>query len=213
MRLVFLGPPGAGKGTQADRLRDERGLNHLSTGDLLRAAVAAGTELGTQAKTFMDAGELVPDGVIVGMVREKLDTDGSDNFLLDGFPRTAGQAEALDVMLSDIDVALDHVLLLDVPRDELMTRLAGRWLCKACGKSYHKTFAPYDGAPCESGDGQCDLYQRDDDKPEAIATRLDGYESQTQPLIEYYRTAGLLREIDGNQSPDAVYEQISAATS
>jgi len=161
----------------------------------------------------MDAGELVPDAVIVGMVGEKLDADGTDNFLLDGFPRTDGQAKALDEMLGDLGVSLDHVLLLAVPRDELMTRLAGRWLCKACGKSYHETFAPYGGEPCESGADACELYQRDDDKPEAIANRLDGYESQTAPLIEYYRSAGILREIDGNQSPDAVYEQINAATS
>ena len=210
--MVFLGPPGAGKGTQAERLKADLGLNHLSTGDLLRAAVAAGSELGTEAKKFMDAGELVPDAVIIGMVREKLDSDGSENFLLDGFPRTEGQAEALDAMLTELDAPLDHVLLLDVPRDELMTRLAGRWLCRSCGKSFHETFAPHDPSTCEE-DATCELYQRDDDKPDAIAARLESYDRQTAPLISYYRTAGILREIDGNQSPDAVYEQIHSATS
>jgi len=158
----------------------------------------------------MDAGELVPDDVIVGMIRERLDSDGAHDFLLDGFPRTDAQAEALDEMLGQLGAALDAVLLLEVPRQALMTRLSGRWLCKKCGRSFHEVFAPYNGEPCEEG-GTCALYQRDDDTPEAIATRLDGYQKQTAPLIGYYRDAGLLREIDGDQDPDAVYAQISAA--
>jgi adenylate kinase len=174
--------------------------------------VAAGTPLGKDAKRYMDAGELVPDEVIVGMIRERLDADGADDFLLDGFPRTDAQAEALDGMLAELGTGLDAVLLLEVPREALMTRLSGRWLCTKCGRSYHEVFAPYGGEACEKG-GSCELYQRDDDKPEAIANRLDGYEKQTAPLIGYYREAGLLREIDGDQDPDAVYAQISAALS
>jgi adenylate kinase len=208
--LVFLGPPGAGKGTQAERLKVDLGLNHLSTGDLLRAAVAAGTPLGKDAKRYMDAGDLVPDEVIVGMIRERLDVDGADDFLLDGFPRTDAQARALDEMLGDLGTGLDGVILLSVPRGALMERLTGRWLCRKCGRSYHESFAPYAGEPCEKG-GSCDLYQRDDDTPEAIANRLDTYDAQTAPLISYYRDAGLLREIDGDQPPEGVYGQIAAA--
>jgi adenylate kinase len=158
----------------------------------------------------MDAGELVPDEVMVGMIRERLGADGADDFLLDGFPRTDAQAKALDEMLGDLGAALDAVLLLAVPREALTARLSGRWLCKKCGRSFHEVFAPYNGESCEKG-GTCELYQRDDDKPEAIANRLDGYEKQTAPLIGYYRDAGILREIDGDQDPDAVYAQISAA--
>ena len=176
----------------------------------MRAAVAAGTPLGQDAKRYMDAGELVPDEVMVGMIRERLAADGVDDFLLDGFPRTDAQAQALDGMLAELGAGLDHVLLLEVPRDALMTRLSGRWLCRKCGRSYHETFAPYGGEPCEQG-GTCDLYQRDDDTPDAIATRLDGYESQTAPLIGYYRERGVLRTIDGDRNPDEVYDQISAA--
>lgn len=172
--------------------------------------MAAGTPLGQDAKRYMDAGELVPDDVMVGMIRERLDSDGADDFLLDGFPRTDAQANALDSMLAELDARLDTVLLLEVPREALMTRLAGRWLCKKCGRSFHEVFAPYNGEPCEKG-GACELYQRDDDTPEAIANRLDGYEKQTAPLIGYYRDSGILRVIDGDQDPDAVYAQIRAA--
>lgn len=162
----------------------------------------------------MDAGDLVPDAVVVGMIRERLEGGASENFLLDGFPRTHAQAEALDAMLGDLGIGLDAVLLLAVPREPLMARLTGRWLCRDCGRSFHDTFAPYAGAgddPCPSNGGECTLYQRDDDKAEAISNRLDTYDAQTAPLIDYYRDAGLLREIDGDQSQDEVREQITAA--
>jgi adenylate kinase len=184
-------------------------LEHLATGDLLRAAVAAGTDLGNEAKGYMDAGDLVPDAVVVGMIRERLE-GGVSSFLLDGFPRTLPQAEALDAMLRELGIGLDAVLFLSVPRDALMTRLAGRWLCRKCGRSYHEAFAPYAGEACEEG-GTCDLYQREDDRPEAVANRLDTYEAQTAPLIDYYRDRGLLVEIDGDRAPDAVTAQIDAA--
>lgn len=173
--------------------------------------MAAGTPLGRDAKRYMDAGDLVPDTVMVGMIRERLDEDGADDFLLDGFPRTAAQAEALDLMLAELGTALDGVVLLAVPREALMERLTGRWMCRTCGRSFHETFAPYGGEPCESGADRCELYQRDDDKPAAIENRLDTYDAQTAPLIAYYSGAGLLREIDGARDPDAVYAQIAAA--
>ncbi|HEY6547979.1 MAG TPA: nucleoside monophosphate kinase, partial [Vicinamibacteria bacterium] len=165
-RLILLGPPGAGKGTQAERLRDEYHLQHLATGDLLRAAVAADSELGREAKRYMDAGELVPDAVVVGMIRERLSESATGAFLLDGFPRSVPQADALDRMLTDLDFPLDGVISIAVPNDELVRRLAGRWICRRCGRSVHEVFNPYDGSPCPDGDGteKCDLYQRDDDK-------------------------------------------------
>ncbi len=175
----------------------DRGLLHVSTGDLLRAAVAAGTPLGLEAKASMDAGDLVPDGVVIGMIREAL-ADRTDDFMLDGFPRTVMQAEALDGMLSDVGAPLDAVISFAVPRDELVRRLAGRWICRGCGRSFHETSNPYDDAPCATTGDACDLYQRDDDRAEAVATRLDVYEMHTAPLIEYYRSRGLLRDLDGS---------------
>jgi adenylate kinase len=181
----------------------------MSTGDMLRQAIADGTTLGVEAKVFMDAGDLVPDRVMIGMIRERLDGDAA-NFLLDGFPRTLAQAEALDQMLSDVGAPLDAVLSLAVSRDELVRRLAGRWLCRRCGRSYHEVFSPYDPeVPCEKG-GRCDLYQRDDDRSEAVANRLSVYDDQTAPLIDYYRGRGLLREVDGEGGQDEVHGQITA---
>jgi adenylate kinase len=211
---VFLGPPGAGKGTQAERLKGDLDLEHLATGDLLRAAVKAGTDLGREAKRFMDAGDLVPDAVVVGMIRERLEAGAADRFLLDGFPRSVGQAEALDAMLGELDAPLDGVLLLAVPREELVRRLAGRWLCRKCGRSFHEAFAPYRGGdadPCPTDGGACELYQRDDDTPATVENRLNVYDQQTAPLIDYYRRRELLREVDGRRSPDEVYGQIKAA--
>ncbi len=206
---MLFGPPGAGKGTQAEFLK-ERGLLHLSTGDLLRAAVAQGTPLGLEAKTYMDAGDLVPDAVVIGMIRDAL-SGRTDDYMLDGFPRTIAQAEALDAMLAEVGAPLDNVISFEVPRDELMRRLAGRWICRGCGRSFHEVSNPYDGSPCSATGGQCELYQRDDDRAEAVANRLDVYEAQTAPLIEYYRSRGLLRDIDGSQPLEAVQAQVVEA--
>ncbi len=211
-RLALFGPPGAGKGTQAERLREDLNLLHLATGDLLRAQVAAGTSLGLEAKKHMDAGGLVPDEVVIGMIREALSSQ-SDGFLLDGFPRTVAQAEALGAMLDELDAPLEAVISLAVPNDELTRRLGGRWICRRCGRSFHETSNPYDGSPCPEGDGTepCDLYQRDDDKPEAVAARLETYATQTAPVAEYYTSAGLLREVDGTGTLDEVYARIRSA--
>ncbi|MGE0026246.1 MAG: adenylate kinase [Thermoleophilia bacterium] len=211
-RLILLGPPGAGKGTQAERLRDEFGLLHLSTGDLLRAAVAEGSDLGREAKRYMDAGELVPDAVVVGMIREKISAPDVGGFLLDGFPRSVPQADALDRMLADLGLPLDAVVSIAVSRAELVRRLAGRWICRRCGRSFHEVFNPYPGDPCPKGSGgeTCDLYQREDDRPETVENRLSVYDAQTAPLIDYYRSRGLLSEVDGERSPDEVHDQIVA---
>jgi adenylate kinase len=205
---VFLGPPGAGKGTQAERLKSEFGLTHLSTGDMLRQAVGDGTTLGREAKVFMDAGDLVPDRVMIGMIRERLE-GATGNFLLDGFPRTLPQAEALDEMLAEVGAPLDAVLSITVSRDELVRRLAGRWLCRTCGRSWHEVFAPH--TPDEQCEplGGCNLYQRDDDRAEAVANRLNVYDEQTAPLIAYYRSRGLVHEVDGERTQDEVNGQIS----
>jgi adenylate kinase len=171
--------------------------------------VAEGTELGREAKRYMDAGELVPDSLVVGLIRERLTSDGTD-FLLDGFPRSVPQADALDALLDELGLALDAVISINVSRDELVRRLAGRWICRRCGRTFHEVFNPYPGDPCPAGGGECDLYQRDDDKPETVKHRLSVYEEQTAPLIDYYRSRGLLREVDGERPPDEVYAQIAS---
>ena len=206
---MLFGPPGAGKGTQAERLRGELGLQHISTGDMLRQEVAEGTELGVEARRNIDAGNLVPDDVVIAMIRGRL--AGADGFLLDGFPRTIPQAEALEAMLEALDAPLDAVVSLMVPRDELIRRLSGRWLCRKCGRAYHEVSEPYDGGPCPSGGGQCELYQRDDDRPETVAHRLDVYERDTRPLAEHYRARSILKEIDGTGTTDEVHARITSA--
>jgi adenylate kinase len=172
--------------------------------------VAQGTALGLEAKRHMDSGGLVPDEVVIGMIRGRLSGAAAAAYLLDGFPRTLPQAEALDATLRDLDAPLDAVLLLCVPRAELVRRLAGRWICRRCGRSYHEAFAPYSGEECGEG-GTCDLYQRADDRAEAVENRLSTYEAQTEPLVGYYRERGLLREIAGDRGQDEVYGQIRAA--
>lgn len=167
--------------------------------------------MGLEAKKYMDAGDLVPDEVVVGIIRDRMTGDTVNNFLLDGFPRTLPQAEALDEMLTGLDAPVDHVLSLEVPRDDLVSRLAGRWLCRKCGRSFHEKFAPYQDEPCSKDGDRCDLYQRDDDKAEAVENRLNVFAAQTEPLVEYYDKAGLLRRIDGGKAQDEVYEQIRSA--
>jgi adenylate kinase len=211
MNLILLGPPGAGKGTQAERLSGDFGIPHIATGDILRAQVAEGTELGRQAKRYMDAGELVPDDVIIGMITERIaEGDARDGFLLDGFPRNRHQAEALSEALESEGRHLTAVLLIEVPDEVVVRRLAGRRVCvKNPSHIYHVDFDP------PKHEGVCDqdgsrLIQRDDDREETIRHRLEVYHSQTEPLIEFYDGSGLLRRFDGTRSPDEVHARIRA---
>jgi adenylate kinase len=211
LNLILLGPPGAGKGTQAERLREDFALPHISTGDMLRAEVAAGSDLGLAAKRYMDAGDLVPDEVIVGMISKRVrEPDANEGFLLDGFPRNAEQADALAKALEDLGRRLSAALLFEVPDDELVRRLAGRRVCvKNPSHIYHVEFDP------PKHEGVCDqdgsrLMQRDDDKEETIRRRLEVYHSQTEPLIEHYDEAGMLRRFDGTRDPDEVHTRIRA---
>jgi adenylate kinase len=211
LNLILLGPPGAGKGTQAERLREDFSLPHISTGDILRAEVAEGSELGRKAKRFMDAGELVPDEVIVEMITRRLGAgDARDGFLLDGFPRNAEQADALAEALEGLERRLTAALLIEVPDDEVVRRLAGRRVCvKNPNHIYHVEFDP------PKHEGVCDqdgsrLIQRDDDKEETIRRRLQVYHSQTEPLIDHYDRAGLLRRFDGMRNPEEVHAHIRA---
>lgn len=211
MRLVLLGAPGAGKGTQAILLAERRGYSHVSTGALLRAAIQNGTELGRRAKEYMDRGELVPDELVLAMVRELLRRPGfGEGFILDGFPRTLPQAEALDQMLAELDLRLDRVINIDVPTAELVARLAGRRVCKNCPASYHVIFNP-PRVPevCD----QCGsaLVQRPDDREETVLNRLSVYENQTRPLIDYYRRQGLLADVVGSGEVEAIYGRILEA--
>ena len=211
LNLILLGPPGAGKGTQADRLQADFGLPHISTGDMLRAQVAAGSELGLQAKRYMNAGELVPDELIVSMIGERIVArDAREGFLLDGFPRNSSQAEALAAKLAELDRRLTAVLLIEVPDEMLIKRLAGRRVCtKNPSHIYHVEMDP------PKHEGVCDqdgarLIQRDDDQEETIRRRLEVYHDQTAPLVDYYEQAGLLRRFDGLRSPEEVQRRIRA---
>jgi adenylate kinase len=207
--VVLLGAPGSGKGTQAERIVARYGLPHVSTGDMLRSALAKGTEMGREAKRYMDAGELVPDEVVIGVVRDRLAEDDTHaGFLLDGFPRTLEQAGRLDALLGDAGRGLTHVIQLDVPEDELVERLAGRRLCRSCGKGYHVVFDPprVEGV-CDACGGE--LYQRADDNEETVRNRLAVYRAQTEPLVEYYRARGLLgTAYGGGKMPDEVFDQV-----
>ena len=208
MRLVMLGPPGAGKGTQAKRLAERLGVPHISTGDILRSAAAAGTRLGKEARRFMDDGGLVPDPVMVGLVEERLaQPDADGGFILDGFPRTVGQAEALDAILVKGGKPLDAVLRIAVPRDELVRRLAGRRICGDCGTMFQVAIDQSPNGRCTSCGGP--LLQRDDDRVETVGRRMEVYERETAPLVGHYREKGLLREVVGAGTRDEVFQRIA----
>lgn len=209
MNLYLLGLPGAGKGTQASRIQEALDIPHISTGDMFRAAMKNETPLGKKAKSFMDAGDLVPDEVTNGIVAERLDQDDTtDGFLLDGFPRTIPQAEVLEQILSDQDRQLDAAIYIKVDKSILMERLTGRFICSNCGETYHKLYNP----PQE--DGVCDVcggtefHQRDDDKPETVKKRIEVNEEQTNALVDFYQEKGILRVIDGQQASDDVFADI-----
>jgi adenylate kinase len=209
LNLILLGPPGSGKGTQGERLQEDFRLPYYATGDILRAAVKEGTDVGKQAKEFMDRGDLVPDEVIIGVIAERLQREeASDGFILDGFPRTVPQAEALDAKMSELRREITGVILIDVPEEEVLRRLGGRRTCeKNPSHIYHVEFDP----PKE--EGACDidgarLVVRDDDKPEVIKNRLAQYREKTEPLIDFYDERGILNRVDGKQSPDEVEERI-----
>ena len=207
MNIVLLGAPGAGKGTQAAKLVEEFKMPHISTGDMLRAAVKAGTPLGKKAKSYMDAGELVPDDVIIGLVIDRLQEPDTDvGFILDGFPRTSAQAVALDAELGKLERPLDAALLVDVDPEVIIKRLTSRRMCKECG---------YIGSVADASCPKCggEMYQRDDDNEATVRNRLEVYEKSTSPLIDYYRGSELLVSIDGDRNPDDVYADVKEALS
>ncbi len=210
MYILLMGPPGAGKGTQAKLLVERFKIPHISTGDMFRAAVKEGTELGKQAKACMDTGKLVPDGVTIGIVKERLaKPDCEKGFILDGFPRTLEQAQALDATLKELRLALDLVIHIAVPSKDLVKRAVGRRICKRCGATYHVDFHPSKKENvCDACGGE--TYQRADDSEETIKNRLAVYASQTEPLIAYYQANGLYAEIDGRQPVDKVFADIVA---
>jgi len=213
MNLILLGGPGAGKGTQAKKLIEEFTIPQISTGDMLRAAVADKTQLGLKAKEYMDKGALVPDSVVIGLVEERLaKPDCTSGYILDGFPRTVPQAEALDQVLGKLNQDIDHVLSIEVDNDELVKRLSGRRTCKSCGAMYHVMFsAPKKDGVCDKCQGE--LYQRDDDNEATVRNRLKVYEEQTAPLISFYEKKGLLRKVEGTGSIDDIYSRLKSIIS
>ncbi|MBR0592156.1 adenylate kinase [Bacillus pumilus] len=208
MNLVLMGLPGAGKGTQAERIVDDYGIPHISTGDMFRAAMKEETQLGLEAKSFIDKGELVPDEVTIGIVRERLGkNDCEQGFLLDGFPRTVAQAEALEDILKDLGRTIDYVINIKVDKDALMERLTGRRICKNCGATYHLVFnPPAKENVCDKCGGE--LYQRADDNAETVSTRLEVNLKQTEPLLNFYSEKGYLANIDGAKHINVVYADI-----
>ncbi|NLI70240.1 MAG: adenylate kinase [Firmicutes bacterium] len=209
MLLILLGPPGAGKGTQAEQISEKYNLLHVSTGEILREAIKKGMPLGIKAREYIDRGELVPDEVIVGVIEEKLESDGGANgFLLDGFPRTVAQARSLDGVLERKEKSIDGVILIDVDEEELVLRLTGRRVCRDCGDGYHVKFLPPQVRNvCDRCGGE--LYQRDDDNIEVVKQRMHVYREQTEPLIAYYKNNNLLARVDGTQDVEGVFRQIS----
>ena len=211
MNIILIGPPGAGKGTQAKRMIDRLGVPQISTGDMFRAAVKDGTPMGVKAKEYMDKGALVPDDVVIGVVDERFQKpDAKKGFILDGFPRTLEQAKALDGLLDKMGIKLDHVVVIEVPDDFLVKRLTGRRTCKGCGYMHHIEFDP------PKTDGVCDkcggeLYQRDDDQEVTIRERVTTYHNQTSPLIDYYSQKGIVRKIVGTGSMEDVQDAVKAA--
>jgi adenylate kinase len=217
MRLVLLGAPGSGKGTQAQRLRDQKGIPQVSSGDLLRDAVARGTDLGKRAKAAMDAGELVTDDIVLGLIRERLGRpDAARGFILDGYPRNVAQAGALEQLLTDLGQPIDAVVLMQVDEKALFNRLTGRRSCPACGKVFNVYSSPStNGVRCDNPEHGAEapaLKQRDDDKEDVIGNRLKVYNAQTAPLIEHYRSRGLLKVVNADQPMDRVYAEFLQAT-
>jgi adenylate kinase len=210
LNLVLLGPPGSGKGTQGERLQEDFRLPYHATGEILRAAVREGTELGREAKEYMDRGDLVPDDVMVRMIAERVsDSEASDGFILDGFPRTTGQAEALDSKMEELGRAITAAILIEVSDDEVIRRLSGRRTCAKEGHVFHVEFDP------PKNEGVCDicgarLEIREDDKPEVIRNRLATYHEKTEPVVAYYEREGILRRVDGAREPDEVHDRIRA---
>ena len=211
MRLIFLGPPGAGKGTQAARIVAKHGIPHLSTGDMLRAAVAAGTPVGQKAKAVMDAGGLVSDEIVIGIVADRIEeADARKGFILDGFPRTLAQAEALDRMLAERKLRIDRVIEMQVKDEALVERITGRFACAKCGAGYHDRFQrPKKDGVCDACGGR-EFTRRADDKEETVRARLAAYHAQTAPLLPYYRAKGTLRTVDGMAAIDRVTRQMQA---
>ncbi|CAD2071820.1 adenylate kinase [Jeotgalicoccus coquinae] len=208
MNIIIMGLPGAGKGTQAAKIIKKYSIPHISTGDMFRLAIKNETDLGRQAKAFMDQGELVPDEVTVGIVKERLSqSDAKDGFLLDGFPRTVEQAEALNNIMSELGTQIDKTIYVEVPEEELMNRLTGRRICETCGATYHLVFNP------PKTEGICDLdggklYQREDDNPETVQNRLEVNIKQTAPLLDFYKGLGVLATVDGSKDIEEVFEEV-----